>query len=222
MATADPQPTEWVQGSNCILTDTSRVCSLLSHNRISQRISLEPFSLFCFLFYLSFCLFRATPAAYGGSQARGRIGTTAASLLYSHSNPRSELHLQSTPQLTQWARPGIKPTSSWILVGIFSAAPQWELLFNFLTKRPKYLFSNLLAILDSHQWCMKIPVPGIFLHILEVSSHPWQHLSFVFLELHQRHMEVPRLGTELELQLLAYTSARALQAPSHGNAGSRV
>ena len=47
-----------------------------------------------------FLLFRATPMACGSSQARGLIGATAASLPHSHSNARSELHLQPTPQLT--------------------------------------------------------------------------------------------------------------------------
>ena len=36
--------------------------------------------------------FRATPEAYGGSQARGPIRAIAASLCLSHSNARSELH----------------------------------------------------------------------------------------------------------------------------------
>ena len=44
-------------------------------------------------------LFRATPAAYGSSQARDQIGATAASLHHSHSNMGSEPHLQPTPQL---------------------------------------------------------------------------------------------------------------------------
>jgi len=38
-------------------------------------------------------LFRATPMAYGGSQARGPIGAVAAGLRHSHSNTRSELRL---------------------------------------------------------------------------------------------------------------------------------
>ena len=29
--------------------------------------------------------------------------------------------------LTHWARPGIKPTFSWILVGFITSEPQWEL-----------------------------------------------------------------------------------------------
>jgi len=38
-------------------------------------------------------LFRAAPAAYGSSQARGLIGAVAAGLRQSHSNTRSELCL---------------------------------------------------------------------------------------------------------------------------------
>ena len=49
--------------------------------------------------FVLFCLFRATPVAYGGSQARGLIRATAAPLHHSHSNARSELHLQPPPQL---------------------------------------------------------------------------------------------------------------------------
>ena len=48
---------------------------------------------FYFSFILFFCLSRAVPAAYGGSQARGLIGAVAASLRQSHSNTRSEPHL---------------------------------------------------------------------------------------------------------------------------------
>ena len=49
--------------------------------------------------YIVFCLFRAAPATYGGSQARGRMGDVDASLLHSHGVAGSELHLQPTPQL---------------------------------------------------------------------------------------------------------------------------
>ena len=48
-------------------------------------------------FFFSF--FRAPPMAYGGSQARGLTGATAADLRHNHSNARSEPHLQPTPQL---------------------------------------------------------------------------------------------------------------------------
>ena len=64
--------------------------------------TLHDFSL---LFLLHLCLrlvfSRAAPKAYGESQARGLIGTVAASLhhSHSHSNTRSEPHLRHTPQL---------------------------------------------------------------------------------------------------------------------------
>ena len=66
--------------------------------------------------------FRLAPVAYGGFQARGPIGTVAAclrtatatqdpsrlcNLHHSHGNARS---------LTNWMRPRIEPTSSWMLV----------------------------------------------------------------------------------------------------------
>ena len=60
-------------------------------------ISLEVTSL---LFIYLFLHFRAAPATYGGSQSRGLIEATAASLHDSHSNTRSEPHLRSRPQLT--------------------------------------------------------------------------------------------------------------------------
>ena len=53
-------------------------------------------------FFVNF--FRATPEAYGGSQARGLIGATAAGLRNSHSNAGSESYLRPTPQLI--AMPG--------------------------------------------------------------------------------------------------------------------
>ena len=49
--------------------------------------------------FFSFLFFRATPTGYGGSQAKGQIRTTAAGLPHSHSNARSEWHLQPVPQL---------------------------------------------------------------------------------------------------------------------------
>ena len=69
---------------------------------------------FCFFlfFFLSFVFFvvvvvvvivaisLAAPTAYGGSQARGRIGAVATGLRQSHSNTGSKPHLRPTPQLT--------------------------------------------------------------------------------------------------------------------------
>ena len=52
---------------------------------------------FYFFIYLSF---RATPTAYGSSQARGQIRAIAISLHHSHSNSGSEPRLRPTLQLT--------------------------------------------------------------------------------------------------------------------------
>ena len=65
---------------------------------------------FLFFFFWSFLLFLwAAPAAYGGFQARGRIGAVATGLRQSHSNAGSEPRLQPTPQLT--ATPDPDPLS---------------------------------------------------------------------------------------------------------------
>ena len=78
----------------------------------------------CGCMYLFFFLLRATPLAYGGSQARSQIGAAAAGLNHSHSNVGYELclwpitQLEATPDpLTHWVRPGTEPESSWILAG---------------------------------------------------------------------------------------------------------
>ena len=49
--------------------------------------------------------FRATPVAYGGSQARSRNGAIAVGLCHSHSNAGSEPHLQPTRHLLATLNP---------------------------------------------------------------------------------------------------------------------
>ena len=77
-----------------------------------------------FSFFFLILLFRATPTAYGGPQARDPIRAAAAGPRHSHSNNAgSEPHLttphSNTRCLTHWLRPGIEPTSSgkllWVL-----------------------------------------------------------------------------------------------------------
>ena len=51
----------------------------------------------------------------------------------------------------------------------------------------------------------------IFATIIDYCPSP----LFFFLELHLWHMEVPGLGTESELQLMAYSTATATRDPSH-------
>ena len=52
------------------------------------------------VFIIIIIFFRAALVACGDSQARGRIGATAASLRHSHSNAGSEPRLRPRPQLT--------------------------------------------------------------------------------------------------------------------------
>ena len=56
---------------------------------------IQQIFIFYYLFYFPF---RATPMAYGGSQARDLIRAVAASLHQSHSNSGSQPHLWPTPQ----------------------------------------------------------------------------------------------------------------------------
>ena len=57
------------------------------------------------IFFFFFFYFRATPAAYGSSQARGPIGAATSSHSHSHSSLGSELRLQATPELTAMLHP---------------------------------------------------------------------------------------------------------------------
>ena len=59
---------------------------ILSISAVQQSDPVRVFLFVCFLF-------RATPVAYGDSQARGPIGAAAASLHHSHSYMGSETHL---------------------------------------------------------------------------------------------------------------------------------
>ena len=65
-----------------------------------QGVGLELAYFFFFSLCVGVCVC-AAPTAYGGSQARGQIGATAASLHHSHSNARSEPRLWTTTQLTE-------------------------------------------------------------------------------------------------------------------------
>ena len=92
---------------------------------------------FSFFFFFGLIFFRAAPAASHGSfQARGWIRAAAASLRqsHSHSHTRSKSHYvtytiahSNAWSLSHWARPGIKPSSSWIPVRLTTAEPQQEL-----------------------------------------------------------------------------------------------
>ena len=93
--------------------------------------------LYFILFYL---LFRATPIAYEGSQARDLIGATAAALCQSHEQCQIQamsvtynIAHGNTGSLTWWSKPGVEPATSWFLVGFISDVPQQELQKNICT-----------------------------------------------------------------------------------------
>ena len=95
--------------------------------------------LFCL-----FVLFKPTPTAYRDSQARGLIGAVAASLHQSHTTSAAYTTAHSNIRsLIHWARPGIKPSTSWFIVGFVSTAPRWERrTFLFLVHIAKWLISR--------------------------------------------------------------------------------
>ena len=103
------------------------------------------FLFFVFRFFVFCFLFKATPAAYGSFWVRHQIWGVSATYTTAHGK---------TGSLTHWARPGIKPTSSWILVGFISIAPQRELciwVFPFF-----YQLLTTLAISFSYRWIGQI------------------------------------------------------------------
>ena len=87
-------------------TFTFQFRSFPEYSLICLTLAGSPF----FLSFLSFFFFKAAPTAYGVSQATGQIGATAASAT-------STTAQGNTRSLTHWVRPGIKPATSWFLVG---------------------------------------------------------------------------------------------------------
>ena len=75
-----------------------------------------------------------------------RIWAASAAYTTDHGNARS---------LTYWARPGIKPAFSWMLVRFVSVVPQWELWDYFpLMVIIRYWISSLCYTVNP--WCLSI------------------------------------------------------------------
>ena len=81
--------------------------------------------------FLSFSLFRASPVAHGGSQARVPIAAVACSCGHQSTPEPQQCWVQAMSltyttvhgnagSLTHWTRPGIEPTSSWMLAGFIN------------------------------------------------------------------------------------------------------
>ena len=74
---------------------------------------------------------------------------------------------------------------------------------------PKQWSPNLLLEPSTIALQCRATLPNLWIGFI-----PKAHLFFGFLGPHPRHMEVTRLGVELELELPAYTTATATQDPS--------
>ena len=109
-------------------------------------------SLF-FFFFLFFSLFfsRPAPMAFGSSQARGQIGAVATGPCPHHIPALSATYTTAhgnARTLTHWVRPGIKPMSSWTLVGFVTSELQWE---------PPHLIFSTYVIWVSVWWLLGLP-----------------------------------------------------------------
>ena len=145
-------------------TSSLQVCSLFLSPQTLEHTEVTPFLFFSFLFFFNWsliylqgcvsfrytakwfrfvvfvvCLFRGAPAAYRSSQARGRIGATSATYTKAQSNVGS---------LSHWARPGIEPMSSWILVEVVTTEPWQELQFSFVYSFFFRFFPRLLQDIE--------------------------------------------------------------------------
>ena len=122
---------------------------------ISSFFQLVSLCLFCFFggffCFVFFFLFRATPAAYGNSQARGlnkicscwptphpqQLGIWGVFVTYTTAQSKAR-------SLTHWVRPGIEPTASWILVGFII---HWA-----TTGTPSIAFIYILFVSTESGW----------------------------------------------------------------------
>ena len=104
----------WTEKGTTFLSSTCIYAAVQAHNSPSNNLKCH----FChipnsFLFYFFLVPY---PMAYGGSQARGRIGATAASLtpqpqqhrIWAVSATYTRVH-SNTGSLTHWGRPGMEP-----------------------------------------------------------------------------------------------------------------
>ena len=115
------------------------------------------------LFIIFLNLFRAASAACGSSQARGWIRAVAAGLHHSHSNTQTRAASTTyttahgnAGSSTHWARAGIKPASSWLLVHYYWATtgtPQIYFQIK-MHKRPKCQLTTFSFLFSCIQWHM--------------------------------------------------------------------
>ena len=91
-----------------------------------------PLTLFYFILFYFLGFFRATSTAYGSSQARVQselhlLAYATATAMPAMSVTFSTAH-GNAGSLTHSVRPGMEPSSSYVLVGFITTVPWWELL----------------------------------------------------------------------------------------------
>ena len=103
--------------SQCFQDATDRIAP-------QQELQFFPFYLYLFIYLFTYLLFRAALSAYGNSRVRCPVTATAMPDL-SHVCHLTTAHGIAL-SLIHWVGPGIKPSSSWILVRFVTDEPQWE------------------------------------------------------------------------------------------------
>ena len=112
---------------NVLIKNKTEIQELLDFKVLAKHLS-------CTFFFFFFGLFRATPAAYGSSQARGWSGAVAAwpmpqteqCQIWAGSLTYTTVH-GNEGFLTHWANPGLEPASTRVLIRFVSAEPWQEL-----------------------------------------------------------------------------------------------
>ena len=134
-----------------------------------------------------------------------------------HSDARSLAH---------WASPGMEPTSSWILVGFVTTAPQWELII-YLFLWNIYPVNSIQCIFHLKPVFTSVGVQfgsfsfslSSFLFFSSPSIHSFFLFPFsLFLFSPFLHIDVPRLGVKWELQLQTCATA----TPDQIHAGAYI
>ena len=123
-------------------------------------VGADSFGISGFAFFV--CFFRAAPEAYGGPQARGQIRATAASLCHSHSNARSEPHLDHLHHRS-WQRWILNPLSkarsqTGILMGTRWVCYRWATMGT----PPSFSVTSLccyFGVLFIDSWGLSCPCP---------------------------------------------------------------
>ena len=108
------------------------------------------------------------------------VRAAAASLYHSHSNMGSQLCLRPAPDpLSHWAKPGLEPTSSWILVGFASHwATTGTPCCKVLRTTTKWYMSTCISIIFSIRNIYAHPQLVLYLWRTLTNTHAFKQNTF--------------------------------------------